>query len=89
MQFEWDEEKRQANLAKHGIDFERAILLFDGRPTVLTQSQYAFEERWLTTGILDEVFVTAVWTWRADAVRFISVRRAHDGEERKYYASYA
>jgi len=31
--FEWDERKRLANLAKHGIDFVRAARIFDG-PTI-------------------------------------------------------
>ncbi len=30
MLFEWDESKRQANLAKHHIDFQDAIRIFDG-----------------------------------------------------------
>jgi uncharacterized DUF497 family protein len=35
MQFEWDEAKRVANAAKHGIDFRTAIELFDGRPAII------------------------------------------------------
>ncbi|MFZ4541968.1 MAG: BrnT family toxin [Rickettsiales bacterium] len=31
--FEWDETKRQANLAKHGVDFRLAALVFAG-PTL-------------------------------------------------------
>jgi uncharacterized DUF497 family protein len=30
MLFEWDESKRQANLAKHYIDFRDAKRMFDG-----------------------------------------------------------
>jgi uncharacterized protein (DUF4415 family) len=30
MEFEWNEEKAEANLAKHGIDFEDAIAIFEG-----------------------------------------------------------
>ncbi len=30
MQFEWDENKRQANIEKHGIDFADAVKIFDG-----------------------------------------------------------
>jgi uncharacterized DUF497 family protein len=33
MAFEWDEPKRLANLAKHGVDFAAAKLIFEG-PTV-------------------------------------------------------
>jgi uncharacterized DUF497 family protein len=28
--FEWDEEKNRQNLAKHGIRFEEASLIFEG-----------------------------------------------------------
>jgi uncharacterized DUF497 family protein len=28
MEFEWDENKRQENIANHGIDFEDAISVF-------------------------------------------------------------
>jgi len=32
MAFEWDEDKNQANIAKHGIGFERAQQIFDADP---------------------------------------------------------
>jgi uncharacterized DUF497 family protein len=82
--FEWDETKRRTNLAKHDLDFRRVVLLFDGRPTFTERSPYPSEERFLTTGILDDVFVTAVWTWRGTIIRFISARRARHEERRKY-----
>jgi uncharacterized protein len=83
--FEWDERKADGNLAKHGIDFLRAIRVFDG----LTYTQYSGrggEERWMTVGRLDGRFVTIVWTWRGDVIRIISARRARDGEIRAYRA---
>lgn len=85
MEFEWDDEKRLSNLEKHGIDFERATELFDGRPIIQVQSTYQFELRFKTTGKMDDVFITAIWTPREHVVRLISVRRAHDDEERKYH----
>ncbi|MBR6900719.1 MAG: BrnT family toxin [Synergistaceae bacterium] len=30
MQFEWDENKRQINIEKHGIDFADAVKIFEG-----------------------------------------------------------
>jgi uncharacterized DUF497 family protein len=36
MAFEWDAAKNAANIAKHGIDFEDAIGIFDG--TVLEKA---------------------------------------------------
>ena len=50
MEFEWDDEKRLNNLAKHGFDFQRAAELFDGRPVVEIQSTYLLEVRFKTDG---------------------------------------
>ena len=86
MEFEWDEAKRRINLAKHGIDFFDVRRLFDGRPVVTTRSPFSDEERFLTTGIIDVRFVTAVWTRRNGAVRIVSVRRARGAEERSHRA---
>ncbi|MGH2618342.1 MAG: BrnT family toxin [Thermomicrobiales bacterium] len=60
--------------------------LFDGRPVVTKRSPFANEERYLTTGIVSDRFVTVVWTRRDDAIRLISARRARDGEVRAYRA---
>jgi uncharacterized DUF497 family protein len=50
MEFEWDETKRDSNLAKHGVDFPLAEMLFDGRPVITAPSLRAAEKRYLTTG---------------------------------------
>jgi uncharacterized DUF497 family protein len=84
MEFEWDEVKRQSNLRKHQIDFLRMQLLFDGRPQISAKSVSSNEPRFLTTGEIDGVFYTVVWTWRGGAVRIISARRARDAERRDY-----
>ncbi|MDQ3693332.1 MAG: BrnT family toxin [Chloroflexota bacterium] len=84
MGFEWDEAKRQSNLVKHRIDFQRAQLLFAGRPTMTPPSPVTGEERSLTTGVLDGSFVTMIWTPRAGIIRIISVRSARNAEKRAY-----
>jgi uncharacterized DUF497 family protein len=84
VEFEWDEDKRQINIWKHQIDFLRAQQLFDGRPVVERSSERHLELRTLTTGLIDEKFYTAIWTLREGKVRFISCRRAWNGEERAY-----
>ncbi len=86
MEFEWDEAKRRANLAKHGIDFLDVRQLFDGRPLVTLRSPYPEEERYLSTGIIHGRFVTAIWTRRDAAIRIISARRARDAESRRHQA---
>lgn len=80
MEFEWDEPKRLSNIAKHNIDFVRAQDLFDGRPLAHLPSTYEAEPRQLAIGVLDGRFVTAVWTRRGEAIRFVSVRRARRNE---------
>ena len=77
MKFEWDEAKRQANLAKHGIDFADVEPLFDG-PTVTTLDQrfdYG-EERFVTFGLLNGLVLTVVHTETDTVIRLISARKA-------------
>ncbi len=50
--FEWDENKRLANLKKHRIDFYDAILILE-YPHLNVPSDYKEEERWITIGELD------------------------------------
>ena len=89
MRFEWDDAKEEANIAKHEIDFDTAIDLFDGRTVIETQSAYPEEERWQRTGIVDERFVTVIWTRRGEVIRIISARRARTNEKRDYYNNHA
>ena len=85
MKFEWDENKRLANLAKHGLDFWDAWAVLEGGH-VAVPSAYDGEERFLAIGVLNGRHVTAVYTMRGDAVRMISFRRARDEEKRQFEA---
>lgn len=86
LRFEWDEAKRQSNLAKHGVDFVRAADVFDGRPVATAPSDRPGEVRFATVGQIDGRFYTVVWTWRAATIRIISARRARHEEEDRYRA---
>jgi uncharacterized DUF497 family protein len=86
VEFEWDEDKRQINLWKHGLDFEEVEQIFDGRPQHTKPSKNAGESRSVTTAIVDDRFVTVVWTERGEKYRVISLRRARDAEKRQYRA---
>ena len=88
MRFDWDDDKQASNLAKHEIDFNRAVLLFDGRDVIETPSTHISEERWQRTGIVDDRFMTVIWTRRGDKIRIISARRARTNEKRDYYNNY-
>jgi uncharacterized DUF497 family protein len=86
MLFEWDETKRQRNIARHGIDLIFGRRLFDGRSVVTVASPRDGELRFVTTGPIGEKLHSVVWTERGATIRLISLRRARDGEERAYRA---
>jgi hypothetical protein len=81
---EWNEDKAASNRRKHGIDFDEAIEVFYGT-SLLRRSDRHTEERWLAIGESEGRVVTVVFTWRGDALRIISARRARRNEKRAYY----
>ena len=81
--FEWNDQKRELNLAKHGIDFDNAIEVFYG-PIILRRSDRNNEERWTALGYSDNRLLLVVFTQRAEVIRIISARRARKNEERDY-----
>jgi uncharacterized protein len=81
--FEWDDQKRELNLAKHGIDFDSAIEVFYGS-IILRRSDRNNEERWTALGYSGNRLIVVVFTRRADVIRIISARRARKNEEREY-----
>lgn len=44
-QFEWDEAKRRANLAKHGIDFVGCEAVFAGGTLTVEDRRFAYGEQ--------------------------------------------
>jgi uncharacterized DUF497 family protein len=84
MDFEWDEEKRLKNLEKHGIDFIDADILFGSPYLVAPGKTVDGERRWLATGMIDEIYVTAVFSRRDQVIRLISMRSARNGERRRH-----
>lgn len=79
MQFEWDPAKNAKNLAKHGIDFPAASLVFDG-PYRRVSSDRDGEARWKAIGIVNGRAITVVYTMRGELIRIISARRARANE---------
>jgi uncharacterized DUF497 family protein len=87
MDFEWDEAKNRANIAKHGIGFLGAARVFDG-PTLerVDDRQGYGETRRSIIGELDGKEVYVVYTMRSNVCRIISARRANRRERREYRA---
>jgi uncharacterized DUF497 family protein len=92
MSFDWDVNKSQSNIAKHGISFEEAIAVFDD-PNILTFEDNRFnygEIRLISIGqtLLTTqekiVIVVVVHTQRGQAIRLISARKANARERNLY-----
>ena len=82
--FTWDESKRLANIVKHGLDFIIAVELFDGRGMISAQSPRDEEMRFVSVCEWRSRYIAVIWTWRSDARRIISIRRARDVEKKAY-----
>jgi uncharacterized DUF497 family protein len=81
--FEWNEDKSEANLDKHGIDFEEASEVFYG-PLIIHQSVRNDEERWLAVGKSQDRIISVIFTRRKELIRIISARHPRRNEERAY-----
>ncbi|MCD7815085.1 MAG: BrnT family toxin [Lachnospiraceae bacterium] len=86
LEFEWDEDKNQKNLEKHGISFETAMLVFndDYRLEVYDIEHSQTEDRYNTIGLVHDVLFV-VYTERKEKLRIISARLATAQERSIYY----
>ena len=85
MSISYDEAKRQANLAKHGIDLAECESIFDFPLYSEEDDRESYGElRTKSLGWLHARVVVLIWTERADGPRLISCRKALPHETRKY-----
>jgi uncharacterized DUF497 family protein len=83
--FEWDDNKRRANVKKHGIDFEVAKEVFgDPAAYTYTSSRALSERRYVTVGMTRNVMIAVICTLRDGTVRIISARAARRKERQLY-----
>ena len=85
--FEWDENKNQQNIRKHGIRFEEAAEIFYGIVFTVIDERYNYGEiREISTGAIQGVIIiTVVHTERNGNIRIISARKATLKEQKIYY----
>jgi len=84
--FEWDEDKRQANLSKHGIDFREVPKMFDGPMLPDYDHRHSGrEDRWRALGFLNGRVVFCVYTMRGQRHRLITARPATRSESMLYF----
>ena len=92
MKIEYDSQKAQANLTKHGISFDEAVTaLYDPLALVQEDTDSIGEHRWVLIGLNSCAnLLTIVYTLREnegeeEIIRLISARKA-TRKEVNYYA---
>lgn len=86
MECEWDKAKNETNVKKHGIDFEFAQEIFQGRFISKIDARRDYGEiRLLTLGTFGEFILLVVYTMQEENIRIISARRANKEERMVYY----
>ena len=87
--FEWDEKKNRANLAKHGVDFEEAKSVFyDEMAIVFDDPDHSDDEdRFLIIGysVKERICIVSHCFRDGDVIRIISARKALKDEIRDYH----
>jgi uncharacterized DUF497 family protein len=87
MRFEWDEQKAESNVLKHGITFEEAITVFADPYLLFTQDfqhSQGEEREWAIGEAENGSIVVVVFTMRGEQIRIISARRATKRECQRY-----
>jgi uncharacterized DUF497 family protein len=86
MRFEWDENKRLANIRKHGFDFADVSSIFNSDTVTVEDDRYNYgEQRFMTLALLQGRIIAVVHTENDDLVRIISVRKASKYEQQIYF----
>ena len=80
MEFEFDSQKSVANKAKHGIDFVEAQALWDDSDLIEIPARTSDEPRFLVIGKIEGKLWSAIFTYRNEQIRLISVRRSRREE---------
>jgi len=84
--YEWDEQKRQVNVQKHGIDFSDVSELFYGDVVILPDDRFDYgETRFIVIGILKRQVSVVTYTERSENIRIISARKATKNEQLNYF----
>ncbi|HBX35955.1 MAG TPA: toxin [Pseudohongiella sp.] len=82
--FEYDKDKSQINLEKHGINFEQAQELWNDPEMIEIRAKSEDEPRYLLVGLINNKHWSAVVTYRNGYIRLISVRRSRKSEVQLY-----
>ena len=71
--FDWDEVKREANIAERGMDFRLAARIFENPVLEAEDGRTDYDEiRFRALGYVDKDYFVVAYTWRGDNRRIIS-----------------
>ena len=87
MLFEWDPQKAQSNLRKHGVSFDDAATVFqDSLSLTGADPDHSLsEDRFVTFGVSSAGRLLVVsYTERGSTIRIVSARRATRSERKLY-----
>lgn len=88
MQFEWNPEKAELNLKKHGVDFSEAETVFgDSLAKIFDDEEHSFDEkREIIIGhsIQNRLLIISFTERENNTVRIISARKTTPKERRDY-----
>lgn len=86
--FEWDEQKADSNIKKHGVSFETAskVFLDENRIEIYDEAHSIDEDRFITIGLVEEILFV-VYSVRHPKIRLISARLATPKERSIYYGN--
>jgi len=85
LELEWDEDKRRANLQKHGLDFADAKHLNWDNATYIEDTRFPYPEpRFWAFALWRRRLHLVAFCRRGAKVRIISFRKANGKEVRRY-----
>lgn len=83
--FEWDPVKESLNLQNHYVDFTTASLIWDHPVLKRPDNRRDYgESRFVAFGAVENRILAVVFTWRGEARRIISARKANPRERRLF-----
>ena len=89
MKFEWDDEKRQQNTSKHGVDLIHTALIFEEPTLTKIDDRLDYgEERFISIGLVNGTAFVVVHTQRGENIRLISAWKGGRKDYEKYQKSF-
>ena len=86
--FEWDEGKREANIAERGVDFRLAARIFENPVLEAEDGRTDYGEiRYRALGHVDKAFFLVAYTWRGATRRIISAWKVGKHGKKRYTAA--